>query len=226
VTAPSPTSTGVAARLRFADPTDAADLAVYLARLMKYERKAAIRLRADGPVLGVFGRPPFGVLALRTVPLAESLRLDLTVPAVELLERFRPGAEDPGRVVDLPEPVAGPAWAGVLPPRGGWQQVSAAPACALVSAVRHGVADFRARTTGLSEAERTRTRLDRIADEVWSRPVLAGLPLRAAHAAQALGFLTADGDAAVYRTAGWLRLDAQNGSIAVRLARPLSLQVV
>jgi hypothetical protein len=240
---------GQAGRLPLADPRDHADLAMFLSRLVRYEARAAVRLRADGNVLAVFGRPPFGVVALRTARLTHHVRLDRTVRAAELLARVQPqagagaggtaqavtepdadaesgAASGTGADAGLPEPVTGPAWAGVLPPRSGWQRLADVPPGALDHAVAAGVAEFRRKTGELPERDRTRAHLDRIADEVWSRPVLAGLPLRAAHAAQALGFLGGTADAAVYRAAGWLRLDTTNGSVAVRLAEPLSLQVV
>ncbi len=58
--------------LRLADAGEAADLAAFLARLIRYDRAAAVRLQAGGGVLAVFGRPPsFEVLAIRTARLAD-----------------------------------------------------------------------------------------------------------------------------------------------------------
>ncbi|MCA1272370.1 hypothetical protein LCE32_20285, partial [Streptomyces sp. 7G] len=74
--------------LLFADPREAADLAAVLARLLHYDRAAAVRLQAGGgDALAVFGRPPsFEVLAIRTARLARPETLDVTVSAGELLE--------------------------------------------------------------------------------------------------------------------------------------------
>ncbi|OMI37693.1 hypothetical protein SPAR_19918, partial [Streptomyces sparsogenes DSM 40356] len=74
--------TGQGEELRFADPREAADLAAFLARLIHYDRAAAVRIQAGGGVLAVFGRPPsFEVLAIRTARLAADTVLDTTVSA-------------------------------------------------------------------------------------------------------------------------------------------------
>lgn len=104
--------------LRLADAGEAADLAAFLARLIHYDRAAAVRLQAGDGVLAVFGRPPsFEVLAIRTARLAPAAALpgaglDLTVSAGDLLE----GIDEPTDSLTLPAPVTGPPWAGVLPP--------------------------------------------------------------------------------------------------------------
>ncbi|MFE0132963.1 hypothetical protein ACFWY6_15545, partial [Streptomyces sp. NPDC059037] len=46
------------AQLHFADAGEAADLAAFLARLIHYDKAAAVRLQAAGETLAVFGRPP------------------------------------------------------------------------------------------------------------------------------------------------------------------------
>ncbi|MER0245107.1 hypothetical protein AAHZ94_24555, partial [Streptomyces sp. HSW2009] len=232
--------------LHFADAREAADLAAFLARLIHYDRAAAVRVQATGVgagpraggVLAVFGRPAsFEVLAIRTATLAPgpavpatasgpiasgparsemgapagaaeavadeaSGEWDRTVSAGQFADaideaRQRAGAgagraDGPaGLTVYAPEPVTGPPWAGVLPPRGGWQRVPGLPDSAAVRAmVAAAVAEFRARDEALAPEQRTRTERDRIGREIWSRTVGdTQLPLRALHAAQAVGFL-------------------------------------
>ncbi|MEU7146677.1 hypothetical protein [Streptomyces sp. NPDC045470] len=196
--------------LRLADAGEAADLAAFLARLIHYDRAAAVRLQAGGGVLAVFGRPPsFEVLAIRTARLAPTgppgsgagtgtgpqagtgaspaAGLDLTVSAGDLLE----GIDEAADTLTLPAAVTGPPWAGVLPPRGGWQQMPGLPSPqALGRTVALAVAEFRARDEALPPERRTRAERDRIGREIWSRTLGdTHLPLRAAHAAQSLGFL-------------------------------------
>lgn len=61
--------------VRFADVGEAADLAAFLARLIHYDKAAAVRLQAGGGALAVFGRPAsFEVLAIRTARLAQQQR--------------------------------------------------------------------------------------------------------------------------------------------------------
>ncbi|MFJ5799743.1 hypothetical protein [Streptomyces decoyicus] len=231
--------------LHLADAGEAADLAAFLARLIHYDKAAAVRLQAGGGVLAVFGRPPsFEVLAIRTARLAGDSTLDATVSAGELLD----GIEESANVLTVPDAVTGPPWTGLLPPRGGWQRVPGLPAPeALVRAVAAAVAEFRARDEQLPPQHRTRSERDRIGREIWSRTLGdTHLPLRAAHAAQALGFLrparagalveggASSGAAAaaaaprpqplsLLSAGGWLRLSTPYGSIAVRTGGPAGL---
>lgn len=218
-------------QLRFADSGEAADLAAFLGRLLHYDRAAAVRLQAGGGALAVFGRPPsFEVLAIRTVRLAGPVAtpLDLTVSAGELLE----SVEEASALATVPAPVTGPAWAGVLPPRGGWQQVPGLPGAeAIGEAVAAAVAEFRARDEALPPQHRTRSERDRIGREIWSRTLGdTELPLRAVHAAQSLGFLRpirstvpaaptvpgAPDPVALLASGSWLRLRTPYGSVATR----------
>ncbi|MGX1760695.1 hypothetical protein ACWIG5_27905 [Streptomyces lydicus] len=282
--------------LHLADAGEAADLAAFLARLIHYDKAAAVRLQAGGGVLAVFGRPPsFEVLAIRTARLAGNgsreagdgtpgagdgtpgagdgtpgagdgtpgagdgtpgagsgtpgvgnTAVDATVSAGELLD----GIEESAGVVTVPAAVTGPPWTGLLPPRGGWQRVPGLPAPeALVRAVAGAVAEFRARDEALPPQHRTRSERDRIGREIWSRTLGdTHLPLRAAHAAQSLGFLrpvragalvgggtssgAADPGAApqpqpqplsLLSAGGWLRLSTPYGSVAVRSGGPEGL---
>ncbi|MGI5257861.1 hypothetical protein [Streptomyces angustmyceticus] len=230
--------------LHLADAGEAADLAAFLARLIHYDKAAAVRLQAGGGVLAVFGRPPsFEVLAIRTARLAEDSALDTTVSAGELLD----GIEESAGAVTVPAAVTGPPWTGLLPPRGGWQRVPGLPAPeALVRTVAAAVAEFRARDEALPPQHRTRGERDRIGREIWSRTLGdTHLPLRAAHAAQSLGFLrparaaalvgggTSPGDAdpahrqppplSLLSAGGWLRLSTPYGSVAVRTGGPAGL---
>ncbi|MFJ4774974.1 hypothetical protein [Streptomyces sp. NPDC088762] len=218
-------------QLHFGDSGEAADLAAFLGRLVHYDRAAAVRLQAGGGALAVFGRPPsFEVLAIRTVRLAAPVTapLDLTVSAGELLE----SVDEAAARATVPGAVTGPPWTGVLPPRGGWQQLPGLPGPeAIREAVSGAVAEFRARDEALPPQHRTRSERDRIGREIWSR-TLGGteLPLRAAHAAQSLGFLRpirstvpptvpvpgAPDPVALLASGSWLRLRTPYGSVATR----------
>ncbi|WP_299527537.1 hypothetical protein [uncultured Streptomyces sp.] len=229
--------------LLFADAREAADLAAFLGRLLHYDRAAAVRLQADSGALAVFGRPPsFDVLAVRTARLGHPASFDVTVSAGELLESLAveadeaagaDGADGPeesggagerspgvGGRGTLPAPVTGPPWSGVLPPRGPWREVPGLPdAGELAAALAEAVAEFRARDTALPEERRTRAERDLIGRDLWSRTVGAtGLPLRAVHAAQSLGFLRPHaGFPVTLLSAGpWLRLRTPYGAIALR----------
>ncbi len=140
--------TAPTASLQCADVREAAGLAAFLTRLLHYDRAAAVRLQSGGGALAVFGRPPsFEVIAVRTALLRDgdaAPPLDLTVSAGELLD----GIDDTDGRLALPAPVTGPPWSGVLPPRGGWQEVPGLPgADALGRAVAAAVAEFAGATS-------------------------------------------------------------------------------
>ncbi|WP_330457898.1 hypothetical protein OIB37_13915 [Streptomyces sp. NBC_00820] len=212
--------------LHLADETEAADLAAFLSRLLRYDRGAAVRLQAAGTALAVFGRPPsFEVLAVRAVRLAKpyenglDVTLDMTVSAGEFLE----SVDERAVTAAVPAAVTGPPWAGVLPPRGDWRPEPGLPAPeALRTTVARSVAEFRSRTEELTPERRTRSELDRIGREIWSRGIgETWLPVRAVHAAQSLGFLrpgTSAEDTALLSSGAWLRLRTPYGSVAVRRA--------
>ncbi|MEU9093214.1 hypothetical protein ACIOEW_01575 [Streptomyces sp. NPDC087901] len=205
--------------LQFADAREAADLAAFLGRLLHYDRAAAVRLQAGGGALAVFGRPPsFEVLAIRAVRFDGAHEFDVTVSAGEFLESLE---ESTGSGA-VPAPVTGPPWTGVLPPRGGWEERPGLPdSLSLRAALTDAVAEFRTRDEALPEDRRTRAERDLIGRDIWSRTVGGTeLPLRAVHAAQALGFLRAAPDfpVALLATGAWLRLRTPYGSIALRRA--------
>ncbi|MFB7415141.1 hypothetical protein ACFC18_40730 [Streptomyces sp. NPDC056121] len=212
--------------LHFADAGEGADLAAFLGRLVHYDRAAAVRLQAGGQALAVFGRPPsFEVLAIRTARLLKPYEygldssLDVTVSAGELLESI----DEAAGTARVPASVTGPPWAGVLPPRGGWELAPGFPDVDVVRGlVRAAVAEFKARVEELAPDARTRAELDRIGREIWSRTIGdTGVPVRAAHAAQSLGFLR--GDALDLLNSGsWLRLRTAYGSVALRRSNGLS----
>jgi hypothetical protein len=203
--------------LRFADQGEAADLCAFLSRLLHYDRAAAVRLQGAGEAVAVYGSPAsFEVLAVRAVRLAEPVEsLDVTVSAGELLEAVE---EDAAEAV-VPGSVTGPSWAGLLPPRGGWRAEGSLPGEALRGLVAAAVAEFRERVEEIPPEDRTRAELDRTGRHIWSRTVDGtGLPVRAVHAAQSLGFLRPGPGPQILSCGSWLRLRTPYGSIAVRRA--------
>ena len=220
--------------LLLAGADEAADLGGYLTRLLRFDKAAAVRVVASGSAIGVYGRPPFDVLTLRTLALGTgtlvgeadvaaraataatevTADIDVTVSAGDLLHAIA----DDGSLA-LPRPLAGAtAWTGFLPPRAGWQTVGELPVAEVETAALAGIADFKVRAEAIPDQRRTRAAVDRIAAQIWDQPLTFGLPVRAAHAARAMAFLGQTQSAsAVVRSAGrWLRLDAPFGTVVVR----------
>ncbi|MBY8886508.1 hypothetical protein K7472_16780 [Streptomyces sp. PTM05] len=220
--------------LRLADTGEAADLAAFLGRLVRWDKAAVVRLQGPESTLAVFGRPPFGeVLAVRAYALAEPGAVDATVSAGQLLD----GVEESAGAVAVPAGVTGPSWAGLLPPRGGWRKVADLGPEALRLRALEIVAEFRTRTEALAPQERTRAGLDALAEEIWSRGYEGTpLPSRAVHAAYALGLLRpvratvaagapevateGDDEVALFASGPWLRLRTAYGSVVVRTGGP------
>jgi hypothetical protein len=199
-----------------ADVDERAGLVAHLERLVGLDDRGAVRLQGHGSVLGVWGGPPLDVVTLRPVGLAGQGAdgLDVTVSVRRLLDRLVESPAAGG--VDLPDAVPGPAWAGLLPPRSGWQPLATVPTSAVFDAVRLAVDGFRRRVDELPEVERSSTALEAVAAQVWARPVVAGIPLRAAHAAELTGLLGRDGEVVAYETGPWWRLACPGGSVALR----------
>jgi hypothetical protein len=194
--------------IRLASDVERLALLQYLERLVALDNRAVVRIQAGGSTLGVWSGPPFEVVALRPAALAYPADLDRTVSAQRFIERL--GSLGP---LDLPPQVAGPTWVGLLPPRSGWEERLRGDVANVRSAVDTAKMFFRQRAEGVDD----RAELERIAQDVWERPCLAEVPVRCAHAAEALGFMgPGDGVAVALLTDSWVRLAAPGGSVSTR----------
>jgi hypothetical protein len=201
--------------LRLADPREAADLGAFLTRLLRFDKSAAVRLQTANLGLALFARLPLGEsgpLAVRTARLAPETgaagaagaSVDVTLAAGALLD-----ALSPTPVLELPPVITGPAWAGLLPPRRGWEHLRDLSAEPLRAAVSAAVTEFR----------RASADPDALAESIWSRQVdPSGLTLRAVHAAHLAGLLHQAESLALYRHPAWLRLSAPRGYVIIRRA--------
>lgn len=183
-------------------------LVQYLERLVALDNRAAVRLQAGGQVMGIWSGPPFEVVALRPVALASPEQVDATVSAQRLLERVQESV-----AMELPPPVSGPSWVGLLPPRTGWAERMRGDVANVRNAVDTAKHFFRERAEGVSD----RPELERIAQDVWERTCLGEVPVRSAHAADSLGLMgPGDGTAVAYSTDTWTRLALPGGSVSAR----------
>ena len=224
-----------AGEVRFGTPEDRAALGAYLERLLHFDKTAAVRFVGIGAAAAAYGGPPFGgvnVLSVRTVALAaDSAPFDVTVSAGQLLDAIAK-LED-AAPVPLPTPLlGGPTWAGLLPPRTGWTPLGELTVNEIAASVAEGNAEFKFRALGYSSPANSASAFTALAEDIWSRDVTTGLnygsgsrglSLRAAHAAQMLGFLgpnpMADysGTVRMALHTRWLRLDGPFGTVIERL---------
>ena len=204
---------------RFADPRDLADLKTFATRAKAIE-DGAIRLQAAGSVLAAYvcvlrprllGESTPTILGLRTMALAEPSQTDVTVQLAAVLDRLaRAGADD----VELPVPptTVTESWTGVGAPRGGWELVGTLNDADLRSAAQAGIAEVAETVPDKPGA----LIVNNARAAVWGRELdHTGLPLGAAFAALALGFL-ADGDQKLYRAGRWFRLTGPRGHVLAR----------
>lgn len=212
--------------LRFPDPQAAADVLTFARRTTRLG-DGAVRLRADRGVLAVSSAPLAPrtlleavptVLGMRFLPVDPELVCDLVVDAGALSE----GEEV--HTVRLPDSAVTAPWVGISPPRGGWAEVGALPASLLAARAQWGIA---------AVAEQVPTDagddvVHRVRSAVWGAPDddLAGIPLGAAFAAFALGFIGGEESAAVRRSGPWTRVSLARGHVLVRTAGPPGLTAV
>jgi hypothetical protein len=223
-----------APRVLLPDAATLADLRRFVARAARVDADGAARLVAQGDVLAMYVAPLYGsggptVLGLRVLRLARPGDADLTTPLTVLADRLddvgtgaAPAASSDGGVgellLDLRLPPAAPAaagWAGVSPPRQGWQPVGMIETVDLRAAVAAGIAEVVAGTpptAGGAQVAALRAR-------VWGRPLaeqLPSVPSGVAFAADALAFLDDAEAAALYRCGPWHRLTTSRGHVLAR----------
>lgn len=210
--------------LTFPDVESLADLGTYVARAKGLDPDGAMRLQAVGEVLAAWtcAVPGQGlmrsglVLALRTMPLAGAHELDVTVLLGGLSDRFarRSATGETGTSLPVPPTTVSPQWAGVTPPRGGWEPVGEVSTEALLAAAEQGIAEIaQGAPEGAGSAAVAMLRA-----RVWAREIEGGAAAGAGLAAKVLGFARAgDGQVArVFRSGAWTRVSLPAGHVLTR----------
>ena len=183
-----------------------------------------LRLAAprDGATGHSAGEPDADQTAVDTTAVdtaaVDTTAVDTTVPLAAMTDRLaRVPASGDGSVVEVPLPpmlAKDATWAGVSPPRAGWQVVGAVARSLLLDAARDGVAAVAAGTPDGAGA----AAVARLRAMVWGRdlPGVQGAPAGMAYAADALGFLGVDEPVALYATGAWRRLTTSRGHVLAR----------
>lgn len=207
--------------LRFVDADSRSDLQTLLERLAQVGQPE-VRLVSRGATLAVFGctQAPVGltdrtsvVLVMRGFELVEQPNqgIDVTVQVRALLDRLaRVGRADES--LDVPEVVVAAAWAGVLPPIGGWKAEGMVDAQSLVNVAQQGAA----RVAELLPDQPGDALVRTVRGQVWGVEVLPGVPAGAAFAADALGFLRDETYASLATSHTWVKLSTGRGQVLVR----------
>lgn len=214
------------------DEPTAKDLRSYLTRAKKMDPSGAVRLRAFGNLLTAYVAPLYSgnilddgptVLGLRTMELKSEAEISLLVPIQAVLDRLafsfdemaNKKADDWFRFsMDSTERVP---WAGISPPRTGWEQSESVPESRLTEIARKGiteVAETIPESVGGPIAARIRA-------EVWGRAIDPNsmVPAGAAFVAAGLGFLTRDEEVGVFKSQGWVRLSSTFGHVLAKEAK-------
>lgn len=205
-----------------ADRESVADLQSYLQRAKRIDPDGLVRLRAFGTILTAYVAVLYSgnlmdtgptVLGLRTLELAKEAELDAVVPMAAILDRLANLESD--FTVVLPESVKA-AWAGISPPRSGWQAAGTINETELTQIAKDGIAEV-AQTIPESVGGPIAAR---IRGEIWGRAINlnSGVPTGAAFAAAGLGFLTENEDVELYKVEGWVRLSSHHGHVLAKVA--------
>lgn len=204
-------------RLLFPDPRAAADLLTFASRASRLG-DGAVRLKAsDGTLVmtaaplaprGLFDTTPT-VMGMRALSIDPELVCDVVVDAASLTV-----AADHAASVVLPDSAVSASWAGVSPPRSGWTASGEVAASVLAARAQWGIAAVA--ETVPKDAGEDAVRAVRAS--VWgaAEPLLDDLPLGAAFAAFALGFIVGEEQAHVRRSGTWRRVSLGRGHVIVR----------
>lgn len=211
------TGAGEPAALALADPETRHDLATYITRARRLDPEGAARLVAAGPVLAAYVSPVHGgsgptVLGLRTAALAEPAEADVTVALAALADRLALPHET---ALPLPPMTVGDAaWAGISPPRTGWELVTALDPAELSAVAAAGIAEV-ARTVPTAAGGHV---VAQVRAAVWGRELASapGVVAGAAYALDGLGFLDPQEAVAVRSAGRWWRLSSSRGHVLVR----------
>ncbi len=197
------------------DPDERCDLGAFVARVVRLDQMATVRLRvADGTVTA-WASTPFDLLATRSVHGALDPG-DVTVPAASLLTALtveRATTVDPG---------SGGFWSAELPPVAGWRPVDEVPGAEIEALTERGLALAResAGRMGPPVSLLDQTVLTVTADGGPSVKVA----MRCLFALSGMGFVGDGADPVrVSATGSWLRLDARYGAVVRRRLTALPL---
>lgn len=211
--------------LLLSEPHALADLDTFLGRAVQVEDGSA-RVVVAGGVLAIYVPVLFPsglldesatILGLRTFALADDAReLDLVVPMSSLRAR---AAASGGVELGMPTAVYSVTWAGVVPPRVGWQPIGDPISTELLAEI----AEEGIREVAAALPENAGEAIVRqVRSMVWGEPIAGAeaLPSGSALAAAALGFLPPAGASpelgTIHGVGPWTRLTLARGHVLIK----------
>lgn len=199
--------------LRIPDPADRESLGAFIARAVRLDGQAVVRLRMRSTgVVEAWAATPFEVLVTRAVE-GEVEPGDVSVTGAELLAALTvaPGERmDPGPPRDL-------LWRSELPAVNGWRRVDDLPVTVVADLADRGVA--LARENVGPHGTPPASLLDQNVLTVSGEGVEVHVPMRCLLALSGMGFVDSSREGDVVKVAAtdsWLRLDARYGAVLRR----------
>lgn len=210
---PRPAAAGPTTTLRIPDAADRETLTAFVARAIRLDGQAVVRLRNRGNgVVEAWVATPFEVLATRAVH-GEITPRDVTVSGNELLAAL---AITPGERMD-PGPPCDLLWHSELPIGADWKQVEPLPAEVIIELAGKGVE--LARNNLEPHGTPPTSLMDQVVLTVTEGSLEVKVPMRCLFALSGMGFVDSsfpDDVVRVTATSSWLRLDARYGAVVRR----------
>lgn len=200
--------------LVLADAETSKDVLTFVGRAARISDEG-VRLQASNGVLaltaaalsphGLFDQTPT-VLAMRVVHADPELECDVVVSSL--------AESEDERMLQLPESGLSPSWAGIAPPRGGWQRAGSLSASVIAQRSQWGISAVAHGATPGSGEEAVRA----LRAAIWGEPDsdLGDLPRGMAFAADAFGFISGEEEVSVMRSGRWTRFAFRRGHVLAR----------
>lgn len=210
--------------VNFDDSNSVSDLANFISRAKTIEdgaaqfvaRKTALAVYVPILVPADLGQGGYTILGMRVHRLAQPAEVNASYSLASIQDRLARMGETSVEF-SLPPVEENPKWAGISVPVSGWEDAGAVANDTLSSSAQSGidaVAQALPENPGLPVLVQVRQR-------VWSTQVPdvgMELPMGAAFAMHALGFLIPGGQCRVLRNGSWTRLSNERGHVLVRKA--------
>ncbi len=208
--------------LIFDDVNSVSDLANFISRAKTIEDDAALFV-ARGTALAVYvpvlvpaelGQGQYTILGMRVHRLAQPAEINASYSLSSIQDRLARMA-DSSVEFSLPPVEATARWAGISVPLSGWEEAGTITDRELSQAAQTGI-DAVAQALPENPGKPV---ISQIRQRIWSSNIAdqtPALPMGAAFAMHALGFLSTDGESRVLKQGAWHRISNGRGHAVLR----------